>query len=245
MKRVGLTVILLLFGALGFLGLHFLSVLKLRDFYPQVKYLGPKKTPVMEFYESKPANWVDIRRVSRSAVAAVVVSEDWLFFEHKGFDFDQLEKALKQNLEKGKVVRGGSTITQQVAKNVFLNRNKNLWRKARESLFAILLERNFTKNEILEIYLNVAEWGEGVFGIKAASQVYFGKLPSLLTPKEGAFLAMLLPSPKRYGVSFRKRHLTHYAEETVEDILEKMKMAGYLSESDYLRELATPLEFRD
>jgi monofunctional biosynthetic peptidoglycan transglycosylase len=186
---------------------------------------------------------VNLGEVSRSAVGAVIVSEDWAFYSHEGYDAKQIREAIKEDLEQGKFARGASTITQQVVKNVFLERDKNIWRKIKELYLAVQLEKSVGKKRILETYLNIAEWGEGVFGIRAAAQVYFQKHPSQLTAKEGAFLAMLLPSPKRYSQSFRAKQLTPYARRIIYSVLDKMTRAQYITSEEKSAELATPLSW--
>jgi monofunctional biosynthetic peptidoglycan transglycosylase len=132
-----------------------------------------------------------------------------------------------------------------VVKNVFLSNEKTLWRKAQEAVLAVRIERQLTKARILEIYLNIAEFGEGLYGIGPASRHYFSKAPSELTAKEGAFLAMLLPSPKKYAVSFRKKALTPYAASTVRSILGKLLATGRLTNEEYQVVLHAPLSFED
>ncbi len=178
---------------------------------------------------SRPAGWVSLSRISSSAVGAVIVSEDWAYHSHKGYDLNQIRDALKHDLAAGRFARGASTITQQVVKNLFLTSEKTIWRKLKELYLAVRLDQRVGKNRVLETYFNIAHWGPGIFGIRAASQHYFGKDPSELGPREGAFLAMLLPSPIRYSQSFRQRGLTSYARTTMTRILEKMVRAGYLT----------------
>jgi monofunctional biosynthetic peptidoglycan transglycosylase len=216
---------------------------KLKTHYPQVQWSKKQKQYVVILSKSKPWSWVKIDDVSTYAIGAVVVSEDWKFFEHSGIDFSELSKAMKINFRKKRYARGASTISQQVIKNVFLNRDKTLWRKFKELLLTLQLEKRYSKRKILEIYFNVVEWGQGIYGVKAASGYYFSKHPSLLGAKESAFLAMLLPSPKRYSESFRQQELTPYAKETIEDILKKMVQAGYLEEDTIKPPEQEPLSF--
>jgi monofunctional biosynthetic peptidoglycan transglycosylase len=171
------------------------------------------------------------------------VSEDWAFYQHDGIDTQQIQEVLKKDLPRGKISRGASTITQQVVKNVYLDQSKSALRKLKEILIALQLDREVSKNRILEIYFNIAEWGEGVFGIREAAAHYFSKSPHELSAKEGAFLAMLLPSPKRYSQSFKKGELTPYAERTVHSILRKMAQAHYLTEDELSSALTERLPF--
>ncbi len=142
--------------------------------------------------------WVPLSRISSSLRQAVVAAEDALFFTHEGFDWEGIKVAAKYNLEAGEFKRGGSTITQQLAKNLYLSAERSLIRKAREALITRSLEHHLTKERILELYLNVAEWGQGVYGAEAAARHHFKKSARDLTANEAAWLAAILPSPRRY-----------------------------------------------
>lgn len=187
----------------------------------KVKYTIVKK---------KPAAWVRLKDINYTAAHAIVVSEDWFFYNHNGYDLSQIRDAFTDKITKGKRIRGASTISQQVVKNLFLTNERSLWRKVKELAFAIVLERNVNKEKILEIYLNIIEYGKGIYGIKNASRHYFKKSPKSLTAREGAFLAMLLPSPVRYSQSFKEGKVTEYASKTINSILNKMVKAKYLKE---------------
>jgi len=143
--------------------------------------------------------WTPISAVSPALVLCVVRAEDAKFFQHAGFDWDQLQDSLETNLEAAKYKRGGSTITMQLARNLFLWRGKSLARKVLEVYLTWRLEQTLTKTRILEIYLNAVEWGPGIYGIGEASRHYFGKPPSELTLEESALLAAILPSPIRWN----------------------------------------------
>ncbi|MBL7714908.1 MAG: transglycosylase domain-containing protein [Bdellovibrionales bacterium] len=224
---------------------EFPDVGRLKKNYPVIKYNGRDKPFSVSWHRNKPDRWVGLQEISREAIGAVLVSEDWAFFSHDGYDANQIKEALKDSMEEGHLTRGASTITQQVVKNVFLARDRNLWRKLKELMLAVQLEDTVGKRRILETYLNIAEWGEGIFGIGAAASFYFHKAPSQLTAKEGAFLAMLLPSPKRYSQSYRDRRLTDYARSTIRAIMQKMEKANYLSSDERARAQITPLWFED
>lgn len=129
---------------------------------------------------------------------AVIASEDQLFFSHNGFDYKAIEKAMKKNDKKGKVVRGGSTISQQTAKNVFLWQGRSWIRKGLEAVYTFIIEKIWGKDIILERYLNSIEMGQGVFGVEAASQYYYSKPARDLTKSEAAWIAAVLPNPKKY-----------------------------------------------
>jgi monofunctional biosynthetic peptidoglycan transglycosylase len=159
--------------------------------------------------------WTPLARISPNLQKAVLMSEDASFYQHHGFDWEGLQEAFTRNWEKGKLQRGGSTLTQQLAKNLYLSSDKTLLRKAREALLAWELERRLSKKRILELYLNVAEWGHGIYGAGAAARHHFGKSVAELTEDEAALLAAVLPSPRRYDPI----RLTPYLARRQEDIL--------------------------
>ncbi len=152
--------------------------------------------------------WVPLSRISLYLRQAVVAGEDASFFTHEGFDWEGIKDAARYNLEAGKLKRGGSTITQQLAKNLYLSSERSLLRKAREALITRSLEHHLTKERILELYLNVAEWGEGVYGAEAAARHHFKKSSRDLTADEAAWLAASLPSPRRYDPIRKTTFLT-------------------------------------
>ena len=142
--------------------------------------------------------WVPLSRISPYLRQAVVAAEDASFFTHEGFDWEGIKDAALYNFEAGKLKRGGSTITQQLAKNLYLSSERSLLRKAREALITRSLEQHLTKERILELYLNVAEWGHDVYGAEAAARHHFKKSSRDLTADEAAWLAAILPAPRRY-----------------------------------------------
>jgi monofunctional biosynthetic peptidoglycan transglycosylase len=141
--------------------------------------------------------WVGLERISRNLIQAVVASEDQKFFGHEGVDWQAVQESLEKNVEKGRALRGGSTITQQLAKNLYFGTQKKVARKLRELVVARWMESDLTKRRILTLYLNVIEWGDGVYGAEAAARRYFGKPASDLTVDEAAALAAAIPSPRR------------------------------------------------
>jgi monofunctional glycosyltransferase len=164
---------------------------------------NPSSTAFMERYLEKPGvrlrhSWVPYERISAHLKRAVVAAEDARFLDHEGFDWEAITKAMQKNEERGRVVAGASTITQQLAKNLFLSGSRSWLRKAQEAAITWMMERTLSKRRILEIYLNVAEWGEGIFGAEAAARYHFGIPAAALTPEQAAWLAAILPSPKRY-----------------------------------------------
>lgn len=145
-------------------------------------------------------DYVGRNSISPNAKLAVIASEDQLFPDHKGFDWKSIKKAMKYNEKKPGRIRGASTISQQVAKNVFLWQGRSFIRKGLEVYFTFMIELIWGKKRILEMYLNVIEMGEGIFGIETASQMYFNKPAKSLTKQEAAMIAACLPSPKRYKI---------------------------------------------
>ena len=142
--------------------------------------------------------WVDYGRISNHLKRALIVSEDDLFVHHEGFDWDGIQKAIEKNSRRGKVVAGGSTISQQLAKNLFLTPAKTPWRKAQEAVATLMIETVWSKRRIFEVYLNVIEWGDGVFGAEAAARHYYGIGAAQLSPVQAARLAGMVPSPRFY-----------------------------------------------
>ena len=142
--------------------------------------------------------WVQYERISNNLKRAIIASEDSHFSDHQGVDWDALQKAYEKNNRKGKVVSGGSTITQQLAKNLFLSGDRSYLRKAQEIVITYMLEFWMDKERIFEIYLNVVEWGVGVFGAEAAAQHYYGVPASALGASQAAKLAVMLPKPRFY-----------------------------------------------
>ncbi|HEY4182273.1 MAG TPA: monofunctional biosynthetic peptidoglycan transglycosylase [Kofleriaceae bacterium] len=152
--------------------------------------------------------WRPLGKISRYLRAAVVYSEDWRFYDHDGVDWDAIEHAIHANIGKGAMAIGGSTITQQLAKNLYLSPSRSLLRKLRELLIAFSLEDHLSKTRILELYLNVCEWGDGVFGAEAASQHWFHHSAQTLTPAEAVRLAIALPNPFKRAPNVRSKELT-------------------------------------
>jgi len=165
--------------------------------------------------------WVPYGRISVNLKRAIVAAEDAKFADHEGFDWEAMQKAWEKNQRRGKVVAGGSTISQQLAKNLFLSGSRTPWRKAQEAMVTVMMESVMDKRRILEIYLNVIEWGNGVFGAEAASRHYFGVSSAALSPAQAARLAAMVPNPRFYD-----RHRgTPWLERKSEIILARMGSA--------------------
>lgn len=145
--------------------------------------------------------WKPLDAISPHLAKAVVVAEDSTFWSHSGFDFIGIREAMARNLARGRLAAGGSTITQQLAKNLYFSPEKSFIRKLQEALVAIRLELSLPKERILELYLNCVEWGDGIFGAEAAARHHFGVSAARLTPNQAARLAVILPSPRRMSVN--------------------------------------------
>ncbi len=210
---------------------------QLKKGYVAVKWLPKDKKVDYKIVDKKPKNWLRLKEIPPQFYQAIVISEDWGFFQHNGVDIKQLEEAVTDTINNGKRLRGASTISQQVVKNLFLDSERSYWRKFREYIITYYLERDIEKKKILEVYLNIIEFGPGIYGVENASQYYFKRSAKSLGAREGAFLAMLLPSPKRYGESFRKKQLTPFAKRVMRSILEKMTKAGFITKDQMAREL--------
>jgi monofunctional biosynthetic peptidoglycan transglycosylase len=156
--------------------------------------------------------WEPYGRISNELKRAIIVAEDQKFVEHDGFDWEGIQRALEKNQRRGKIVAGGSTITQQLAKNLFLSGERSLLRKGEEAVLASMLEATMSKRRIFEIYLNFVEWGENVFGAEAAARYYFGVSAAALEPEQAARLAAMLPRPRYYDRNRESPYLTSYTD---------------------------------
>jgi monofunctional biosynthetic peptidoglycan transglycosylase len=191
--------------------------------YPDVSALkkkNPKKTAFMSYREKEwkrdgkkhrvKQKWVSLKGVSPYLVKAVLISEDDKFWSHEGFDYEAMQKAIEKDVKAKKFKLGGSTISQQLAKNLYLSPSKNPIRKIREAIITWRMERALSKRRILELYLNVAEWGDsGIFGIETASRKYYGKSAADLGPEEASRLASVLPNPRRFNPIGSQRYVIH------------------------------------
>ncbi len=151
--------------------------------------------------------WVPYNRISMNLKRALIAAEDSKFLDHEGFDWEGIQKAYEKNLKKGKIVAGGSTISQQLAKNLFLSGSRTPWRKAEEAAVTLMLEQMMGKRRILEIYLNVIEWGNGVFGAEAAARHYYKTSAANLSAEQAARMAAMVPRPRYYDTHRNSRGL--------------------------------------
>lgn len=247
MKRIGiavaaLVVVLLILSGIVFFSIPRSQITVLKSGFVKTD-VSKEGVPTYTIVPKKPKGWIELKTLPKNVWGAILVSEDWAFFEHSGVDVSQVKEAIEDTLEHGKGLRGASTISQQVAKNLFLSNERSFIRKAREFAITLYMEREIEKKKILEIYLNIIEYGAGLYGLESAARFYFKKSAHDLNAREAAFIAMLLPNPKGYSQSFRDGELSEYASKTVESILDKMRMAGFLTkeERDALR--GEPLSF--
>lgn len=183
-------------------------------------------------------DYVPLKSISTYLQKTVVLTEDSTFFEHDGFDWKSIEENARKNIEKGSYAKGGSTISQQLAKNMFLYKDKTLIRKGLELLITRKIEKTLTKKEILERYLNVVEFGKEIYGVKKASNYYFKKSPSQLDVVESAFLAMVLPNPIKYSQSYYRKELTPFARKRLKQIVNDMYQYSRITEEDYIGAIA-------
>jgi monofunctional biosynthetic peptidoglycan transglycosylase len=205
MKRVGrwiLRIVLLILAALiVYQAWIFGNVVWWIWFNPSTSAFMEERLGVLQQDDPKAAlrhQWVPYEKISINLKRALIASEDAKFLDHDGFDWEAMQKAYEKNVKKGKVVAGGSTISQQLAKNLFLSGRRTPWRKVEEALITLMLENVMSKRRIFEIYLNVIEWGNGVFGAQAAARYYYGVSAANLTPEQAARLAVMVPKPRFY-----------------------------------------------
>lgn len=199
-------IIILVFLASGLLTYIFFSLPDIES----LKKQNPDKTSFMEYREKQWKKqgkkysihqvWVPLSQISPYLITSVLIAEDDKFWSHEGFDYGAMQKAIEKDIKAKKFKLGGSTISQQLAKNLYLSPSKNPVRKIKEAIITWRMEKVLSKKRILELYLNVAEWGDrGIFGIEAASWHYYGRPAAGLTPEEAARLAAVLPNPRKYN----------------------------------------------
>ncbi len=173
--------------------------------------------------------WTSLKQMSRHILHAVIAAEDGRFYEHHGIDIDQVVKSYELNKKRKRYARGASTISQQVVKMSFLGREKTLWRKAREATGTVIMEQILNKDQILEWYLNLIEFGDGVYGVKAGAWHYFRTKPELLTVEQAVHLALVLPSPNSWSRGLRQRALTPFGEKRFLAIINTMRNMGFIT----------------
>lgn len=237
-------IILLMWVLLALYGVYLLkpfigsmySIAKIPRTYFEIKIKDSRA--IYKQVTTMPGDWVPLNKISKRLRGAIISSEDGKFYTHPGYDIEELQDAINDGVVKRKKkVRGASTITQQLIKNLYFQTDRSLWRKTKEMALTLWIEDKVEKDRILETYLNVIEYGDNLFGIKDAAKYYFKKDPAHLNARESAFLAMLLPSPKRYAQSFRKKELTPFATRIINSILLKMQQGGYIGTEEYYQSL--------
>ena len=198
-----------------FLYVLFIFYLSIPSFQiPLLEYTHVRISSLMEqralendliFYPRQ--SWVSINDVNPNLLKSILSLEDGAFFMHKGIDWKQLNTSLKENKRKGRIIRGGSTITMQLAKNLYLTTERSVLRKAKEMLITFRMEKELSKKAMLQDYVNIIEWGDGIFGIKEAAETYFKKEPAKLTTNECARLAAVIPSPLEHKPNTNSRYV--------------------------------------
>jgi monofunctional biosynthetic peptidoglycan transglycosylase len=199
----------------------------------RLKTTNPTETAFMVQQEADAASqgkpfkkvqrWIPLSRIPKDAINAVIVAEDGTFWSHGGFDWFEFRESIERNVKEGRAARGASTITQQLVKNLYLSASKNPLRKLKEWVLTWYMEQTLSKQRILELYLNLIEWGRGIYGIEAASQQYFGKSASAISRDEAARLASVIPNPRLLRVDKESR----YVERRSQVILNRMAARGF------------------
>jgi monofunctional biosynthetic peptidoglycan transglycosylase len=180
--------------------------------------------------------WVPYERISPLLRRAVLIAEDDAFYDHGGLDWNEMRASARANIGRGRVIRGGSTITQQLAKNLYLGEERTITRKLKEALLAVRLERALDKRRIFELYLNLIEWGPGVYGAEAAARHWFGRSAPALTPREAALLAAIIINPRKFSPLDPPQRI----ERRTKMILDRMHRRGFLTEVQYAEALGLP-----
>jgi len=225
-KFIRLAILVFVAALIASIGLYFI--------YPDVsklKKVAPKKTAFMEYREKEwqdqgkkkkiVQRWVPLAQIPAYVIKAVIIAEDDKFWTHEGFDYEAMHKAIEKDIKKRKFALGGSTISQQLAKNLYLTPSKNPIRKIKEAILTWRLERNLSKRRIIEIYVNCVEWGDALFGIGAAAHHYFNKDVSELTAREAARLAAVLPNPLRFNPTGTSKYVEARAERIYEIMVKR------------------------
>jgi monofunctional glycosyltransferase len=207
-----------------------ISTLKFND----LREIATKSVDKKREDKKKRLEWTPIADINRDFLYAIVFSEDQTFFDHNGVNYDALINSLAENIKKREYAYGGSTISQQVVKNLFFTNDKSIRRKIQEILVVRKLEKQFKKNEILELYLNLAELGPDMYGVREAANHYFGKEPKQINAAEGTFVALMLPSPRgNYYKVYENKNLTKQSRKHINRVLRDMLFKEFITESEY------------
>lgn len=221
-------------------GLEYLRA-KAWDYHPLTK--EGRSTQAFAMGPGSP-RWVSYNQIPYVLRRAVQVSEDANFFVHHGLDIEEIQAAIVSGITKGERTRGGSTLTQQLIKNLYLSRDRTALRKIQEMLITFLMESSLTKEQIFEIYLNIIEWGPGLYGIKDAAQHYFGKSPGQLSPREAAYLALIIPGPMLYHAHYEQGVVPYKFQQKVEVLVDKLVKLGTLKPEQVPPAESDPIRFR-
>src|SRR5262245_5456356 len=241
MKRFLLAFFLLLSALIAYEYLTLPDVSSLRKENPKITALMKQREAEARSKAKKAARyqiWAPYAAISNTLKSAILIGEDDAFFQHEGYDLEQMKESFVKNWEQMRLARGASTITQQLAKNLYLSTSKSPLRKLKEFLIARRLEEALSKRRIFEIYLNVIEWGDGIYGAEAASRTYFRKPARDLTTREAALLAASIPNPRRMNPS----HVTRRLKNRLEIILPRMVQRHQISPEDCQQALSTKIE---
>ncbi len=205
----------------------------------QTRYIFSTSTSFQKLVGPGHPGWTPSQNVSKHVLAAFVSAEDGKFYEHKGLDFEAIRKSWSYNQKNKKKMRGGSTITQQVVKVGLLSYERSYVRKVREALGALLLEQSLDKNEILEWYINMVEFGDGIYGIAEASKAYFKVPPEKLTIAQAVSLALVLPAPNKWSKGLKQKNLSLFNQKRFKFILKQMLLGGYITRSQWGQTMAS------
>ncbi len=205
----------------------------------QTRYIYSTSSSFQKLVGPGHPGWTPSQNVSKHVLAAFVCAEDGKFYEHKGLDLEAIRKSWSYNKKNKKKMRGGSTITQQVVKVGLLSYERSYVRKTREALGALLLEQSLDKNEILEWYINMVEFGDGIYGIAEASKAYFKVPPEKLTIAQAVSLALVLPAPNRWSKGLKQKNLSVFNQKRFKFILKQMLLGGYITRNQWGQTMAS------
>ncbi len=232
---IGFAVLTLVLTAAFFIFIFFHNLPDVKHTkFSELKAMATKS--INSKYENKGKKhiWTSMKNINRDLVFTIVMAEDAEFFKHQGFNYDAMINALFENVKADQIKFGASTISQQVVKNLYLSREKSVVRKVKEYFITKRLEKYLTKNQILELYLNMAEFGPDIYGVYQASRTYFKKKPKEINAAEGAFMALLLPSPRRYHHSlFKNQNFSKQLKRKYRRIIKDVRFKEFISAKQY------------
>lgn len=205
----------------------------------QTRYIYSTSTSFQKLVGPGHPGWTPSSAVSKHVLAAFISAEDARFYEHSGLDFEAIKKSWEHNKKTKKKIRGGSTITQQVVKVGLLSYERSYTRKIREAIGAVLLETMLSKNEILEWYINMVEFGDGIYGISEASNAYFKTKPEKLTISQAISLAIVLPAPNKWSKGLKEKRLSAFNQQRFKFILKQMLLNGYITKAQWEHSMAS------